>query len=512
MHGRVGDEATDKLATASAIMLAIGLLGVFVQSSSANFKPYPYPEITIESPLQNGTYNPPTVPLKVKVEMYRYDGQIVLEKLAWVNYSLDGQAEVAVMVDNEPRIESGGGYNGYTGIADAYLSGLSVGSHSLVIRGETSFTKYPLIPETNFTRTAHFTVDKIDSNAPDSVQEQAPKTIIVPGDYSTIQQAIDNSVEGDTVYVKKGVYVENPVVNKSISLVGEDRDSTVIDVTAGLKVTADGVTVKGFTIYDGWQGISVGANCCSILGNKITNATNGIVVFGYGNNITGNILRSIGLSSAIQLNFAYRNVVSKNYIESCVEGIQIWQGSNNNTIRENTITNCKDTAINFQYSNDNLIVGNNISSSGLGTSIYGSNRNTITKNNYLFNAVQFGANESYYLTWGGNPSINNINGNYWSDYSGADGDGDGIGNTPYTVNANHVDRYPLMKPAAGSELPGETSDVTVLPDGADNSGADGDGSFPILLVVAVATSVAAVVVAFGAAVYLKKRKRGLEHT
>jgi nitrous oxidase accessory protein len=332
------------------------------------------------------------------------------------------------------------------------------------------------------------------------------RTILVPADYSTIQEAIDNAVEGDTVYVKKGVYVENPVVNKSISLVGEDRDSTVIDVTAGLKVTANGVTVKGFTIYDGWQGISVGANCCSILGNKITNATNGIVVFGYENNITGNILFSIGLSSAIQLNFAYGNVVSKNYIESCVEGIQIWQGSNNNTIRENTITNCKDTAINFQYSNDNMIVGNNISSSGLGTSIYGSNRNTITKNNYRFNAVQFGANETYYLTFGNEPSVNNIDGNYWSDYTGADGDGDGIGDTPYTVNANHVDRYPLMKPVAGSVLPDDTNDVTVLPDGATNNGVDGAGYFPFLFVVAVAAMVAVVVAAVAAVVYLKKRR------
>ncbi len=247
-------------------------------------------------------------------------------------------------------------------------------------------------------------------NAMPSYFPDNPKTLIVPDDYSTIQEAISNAVEGDTVYVRKGVYVENPVVNKSILLVGEDRDSTVIDVTAGLKVAANGVTVTGFTIYDGWAGISVSANCCNILGNKITDTTNGIVLFGFENNITGNILQSIGLSSAIQLNFANRNLINRNYIESCVEGIQIWQKSNNNTITENTITNCKDTAINFQYSNDNMVVGNNISRSGLGTSIYGSNRNTISNNNYISNVVQFGANESYYLTFGYNRSINN---NQW---------------------------------------------------------------------------------------------------
>ncbi len=61
-------------------------------------------------------------------------------------------------------------------------------------------------------------------------------TIVVPDDYSSIQEAINNAIEGNTIFIKKGTYVENPVVNKSVSLIGEDRDSTVIDVTAGLKV------------------------------------------------------------------------------------------------------------------------------------------------------------------------------------------------------------------------------------------------------------------------------------
>ena len=86
------------------------------------------------------------------------------------------------------------------------------------------------------------------------------KTIVVPDNYPTIQAAIDNASEGDTIFVKKGVYVENPVVNKSVSLVGEDRDATVIDVTAGLKVESNNVTITGFTIYDGWRGISLSAN------------------------------------------------------------------------------------------------------------------------------------------------------------------------------------------------------------------------------------------------------------
>jgi parallel beta-helix repeat protein len=331
------------------------------------------------------------------------------------------------------------------------------------------------------------------------------RTITVPDDYPTIQAAIDNALDGDTIYVKKGVYVENPVVNKSISLVGEDRDSTVLDVTAGLKVESNNVTIKGLTIYDGWQGISVSANYCTILGNKITDATHGIVLFGSENNITGNVFQSIGLSSAIQLNFANRNLINKNYIDSCVEGIQIWQKSNNNTITENTITNCKNTAISFQYSNENVVVGNNISRSGLGTSIYGSSRNIISNNNYILNAVQFDANESYYLTFGNDPSINGINGNYWSDYTGADADSDGVGDTPYIVNANHIDEYPLMNTVAVPELSGETSGAPKLPDEAGNNGRDKTEPFPALLFVAVTVTIVAVLVG-GLLVYWKKHK------
>jgi nitrous oxidase accessory protein NosD len=48
-----------------------------------------------------------------------------------------------------------------------------------------------------------------------------PRTITVPDDCPTIQDAVRVANSGDTVYVRSGVYFENVVVDKSISLIGE---------------------------------------------------------------------------------------------------------------------------------------------------------------------------------------------------------------------------------------------------------------------------------------------------
>jgi len=47
-----------------------------------------------------------------------------------------------------------------------------------------------------------------------------PKTIIVPDDYSTIQEAVDNAPEGSTVFVKSGKYENRVRIRKPLSLIG----------------------------------------------------------------------------------------------------------------------------------------------------------------------------------------------------------------------------------------------------------------------------------------------------
>jgi parallel beta-helix repeat protein len=209
----------------------------------------------------------------------------------------------------------------------------------------------------------------------------ASRTIVVRNDYGSIQEAIYHASDGDTVFIKKGVYVENPIINKTISLVGEDRDLTIIDVTAGLKVQSNYVNITGLTIYGGHHGITVSANSCRISGNKITDSQVGIALFSaYDNVIAENTLENIGLSVAIQLSYSNNNLIQYNYINSCTEVIQLREGSSNNTVVDNIVTDCQDVAIRLLGSgvgrkwygpDGNTIMRNNISSSRVGTAVYG---------------------------------------------------------------------------------------------------------------------------------------------
>ena len=75
-------------------------------------------------------------------------------------------------------------------------------------------------------------------------------------DFISIQEAIDAADEGDTVFVYGGTYNENLQIDKTISIIGEEKNNTII---CGLghgnvvNITADSVSMQGFFVRDGIQ-------------------------------------------------------------------------------------------------------------------------------------------------------------------------------------------------------------------------------------------------------------------
>lgn len=95
------------------------------------------------------------------------------------------------------------------------------------------------------------------SDKKDSISFFSGKTLYVggsgPGNYTKIQEAIDNASDGDSIYVYAGIY-SNITINKSLRLIGENKYTTIISGSGkhnAVGVEANQVTIYGFTIQNG---------------------------------------------------------------------------------------------------------------------------------------------------------------------------------------------------------------------------------------------------------------------
>lgn len=299
-----------------------------------------------------------------------------------------------------------------------------------------------------------------------------PQTIRVPDDYAIIQSAINVAKSGDTVFVSSGTYNETLVVNKTISLVGENASTTIIDgrgLGHVVNVTAQGVNLSGFTIRNGrpFSGIylNVLSNTTTISGNIITNNDEGIQFQNSSNNIvTGNIL-SNNIDFGVYMAHSRKNLISKNIIASTFAGIRLVESSSQNIINGNTVTNNTYSGISLSSSDANDIKGNVISNNleGIFLSntnsckiientianntvnnvfLHSSNENVFYRNNFMNNKTsQVSLIDSVNVMWD-----NGAEGNYWSDHQTQDENGDGINDLSYSIDANNVDNYPLTEP------------------------------------------------------------------
>jgi nitrous oxidase accessory protein len=163
-----------------------------------------------------------------------------------------------------------------------------------------------------------------------------------------IQGLIDNASAGDTIYIPAGIYYENIDIIKSISLIGEDKNTTIIDggfYKDVIGVYTQKVNISGFTIQNSGgyigidSGIRLGSNYCTITDNILKDNSCGIHLFNW--SFTG----------------SNENIIMGNTFTNNEKGIYIAH-SRNNTIEHNTFIS-NENSIYIFVSYGNSIIKNN---------------------------------------------------------------------------------------------------------------------------------------------------------
>jgi parallel beta-helix repeat protein len=197
-----------------------------------------------------------------------------------------------------------------------------------------------------------------------------------PGNYSKIQDAINDSTDGDTIFVydDSSPYNEYLLINRSIRLLGENWNTTRIKGNTNVKqhiiqINADGVTIQGFTIRDStgqmwapYYGIAIYSNDNDISRNIFINNEGCILLSGASrNSIHDNrMIDGKETSFAIGIYNGRDNEVFNNYVSEVSWGIDLGNSAFNK-IHGNRFTQIKNYGAIVSYSfSPNITVGNQI--------------------------------------------------------------------------------------------------------------------------------------------------------
>jgi len=273
------------------------------------------------------------------------------------------------------------------------------------------------------------------------------------GFYSTIMEAINKSSEGDTILVSKGIYNETFSIDKSITLIGENKDNTIIrgnNTDDLINITANYVNISGFTIKNSGDKFSQGVY------SSIYISSDYIIISD--NNISSNKNYGLYLTSGSKNNKIFNNFFSENR-----NSIYLYNGNENNIYSNDFLYNTDYGIYLASRSNNNLIYNNVFSENRCGIRIKSSEGNEITQNLFAnnvqgvycccgarYNIVFLNSFKNNSLLNANDRNINSWDngtyGNYWDDYDGLDSDGNGIGDTSYVVSySKKRDNYPLME-------------------------------------------------------------------
>ena len=182
----------------------------------------------------------------------------------------------------------------------------------------------------------------------------------------------------------------------------------------------------------------------------------------YDNTITTSASYPYWQAYGVTIYMTQGNLIAKNNITNSRAGI-VADLSSYNTIVGNTITDSYIGLASIQGGGENEFYGNTITGCSYSAAVAGAN-NYYYHNNFIGNQNELadpnslmGPNDQRSIYW----SKNN-QGNYWSNYTGIDANNDGIGDTPYVMDADNMDRYPLMATftQAAINLPSWTNNLT----------------------------------------------------
>ena len=245
----------------------------------------------------------------------------VPNKYSWMTWDVTSDVLdfVNKTVDNHGWKITDGTYYGADNIPTTYFRTKEHGDH-------VPYLEIKILPP------ADIYVDD-DSECPGDGTKECP--------YCEIQYAIDNATEGNTIFVYNGEYYENLLINKSINLIGEHRNITV--VRGVVNITSDDVTIESFTLEGGCIEI-LKRNNIAFYNNTFlcTNSYNFDISYSHDITIKNcNISSEDGKKANINLDATkYVLIDSNNFFSSGVSeyGIKIYY-SENDTVSNNIFSN-----------------------------------------------------------------------------------------------------------------------------------------------------------------------------
>ena len=226
--------------------------------------------------------------------------------------------------------------------------------------------------------------------------------------YQSIQSAIDapQTLDGHTLLVSTGTFTENVTINKSITIRGAGRDSTILQAADSNKhvisIAANNVSIKGLTVKNG---TGLGGIAGILLNNttgilvdscKITNNFRGILLKSSSDNIISNcnVVSNIE-NGLLLLSSSNRNQIIKNVVANTLGGVGDWTGNGINTgdqsssltiIEENTIYDNALAGIIGYAGSNNTLIRRNIIFSNQGAGIqFGWSSGCIFEDNNIYN-------------------------------------------------------------------------------------------------------------------------------